>query len=178
MADKATHFGRAGEFFAMSELLLRGWNVAVPVVDVGDDAFVVDDNDKSTYRLQVKSADPRIAADGSYSASFALSRRQLRVPLEIELFYIFLMRVEDHWTFLVVPRDELASIRDRFEVAPRTGPGRTPVSDARAKTDTLQLSLDVSAAGIMGWGARLDRFVGQWPAQLGILTNVPGKRAR
>lgn len=27
----------------MSELLLRGWNVAVPVVDVGDDVFVVDD---------------------------------------------------------------------------------------------------------------------------------------
>ena len=32
MAEKATHFGRAGEFFAMSELLLRGWNVAIPVV--------------------------------------------------------------------------------------------------------------------------------------------------
>jgi hypothetical protein len=57
MADKTTHFGRAGEFFAMSELLLRGWNVAVPVVDVGDDAFVIDDNDKTTWRLQVKSAE-------------------------------------------------------------------------------------------------------------------------
>jgi hypothetical protein len=33
--EKRSHFGRAGEFFAMSELLLRGWNVAVPVVDVG-----------------------------------------------------------------------------------------------------------------------------------------------
>jgi hypothetical protein len=32
----------------MSELLLRGWNVAVPVVDVGDDVLVVDDNDKTT----------------------------------------------------------------------------------------------------------------------------------
>ncbi len=56
MAEKPTHFGRAGEFFAMSELLLRGWNVAVPVVDVGDDVFVIDDNDKTTYRVQVKSA--------------------------------------------------------------------------------------------------------------------------
>ncbi len=43
----------------MSELLLRGWNVAVPVVDVGDDVFVIDDNDKTTYRLQVKSAEPK-----------------------------------------------------------------------------------------------------------------------
>jgi hypothetical protein len=40
----------------MSEVLLRGWNVAVPVVDVGDDVFVIDDNDKTTYRLQIKSA--------------------------------------------------------------------------------------------------------------------------
>jgi hypothetical protein len=35
MADKTTHFGRAGEYFVISELLLRGWNVAIPVVDVG-----------------------------------------------------------------------------------------------------------------------------------------------
>ena len=49
----------------MSELLLRGWNVAVPVVDVGDDVFVIDDNDKTTYRMQVKSA----ASDTSGCAS-------------------------------------------------------------------------------------------------------------
>ena len=56
MTDKTTHFGRAGEYFAMSELLLRGWNVAVPVVDVGDDVFVIDDSDKKTRRLQVKTS--------------------------------------------------------------------------------------------------------------------------
>lgn len=55
MGDKkTTHFGRAGEYFAMSELLLRGWNVAVPVVD--DDVFVIDDRDKATRRLQVKTS--------------------------------------------------------------------------------------------------------------------------
>jgi hypothetical protein len=42
MADKKTHFVRAGEYYGMSELLLRGWNVAVPVVDVGDDVFVIE----------------------------------------------------------------------------------------------------------------------------------------
>ena len=56
MTDKKTHFGRAGEYFAMSELLLRGWNVAVPVVDVGDDVFVIDDRDKTTLRAQVKTS--------------------------------------------------------------------------------------------------------------------------
>lgn len=38
--NKTTHFGRAGEFFIVSELLLRAWNVAVPVVDMGDDVYV------------------------------------------------------------------------------------------------------------------------------------------
>ena len=55
-SDKKTHFGRAGEYFVMSELLLRGWNVAVPVVDIGDDVFVIDDRDKTTRRVQVKAA--------------------------------------------------------------------------------------------------------------------------
>jgi hypothetical protein len=63
MSERKTHFGRAGEYFAMSELLLRGWNVAVPVVDVGDDVFVIDDNDKTTWRLQVKASE-RIVKEG------------------------------------------------------------------------------------------------------------------
>jgi hypothetical protein len=82
--QKRTHFGRAGEFFAMSEILLRGWNVAVPVVDVGDDVFIIDDNDKRTFRLQVKSG----RVDGGV-ATFTLSRPQLRATLPIELLYMF-----------------------------------------------------------------------------------------
>jgi hypothetical protein len=92
MTDKRTHFGRAGEYFAMSELLLRGWNVAVPVVDVGDDAFVIDDRDKTTRRVQVKTAmaEPmRAKGEGAerVCASFKLSRTQLRTRQPIELFY-------------------------------------------------------------------------------------------
>jgi hypothetical protein len=35
----------------MSEFLLRRYNVAVPAVDVGDDAFVIDDRDGATWRV-------------------------------------------------------------------------------------------------------------------------------
>jgi hypothetical protein len=46
------YLGKAGQFASMSYFLMRGWNVAIPEVDVGDDLFVVDDKkglSKQTY---------------------------------------------------------------------------------------------------------------------------------
>jgi hypothetical protein len=42
MASKS-HIGKAGHLAAMAEFLLRGYNVAQPEVDIGDDIFVVND---------------------------------------------------------------------------------------------------------------------------------------
>ena len=50
------HVGKSGQLAVMSELLLRGYNVAMPEVDVGDDVFVVRDEEESVTRVQVKSA--------------------------------------------------------------------------------------------------------------------------
>jgi hypothetical protein len=50
------YHGPAGEHAVMSELLWRGWNVAIPQVDVGDDIFVVEDEQGTFYRVQVKTA--------------------------------------------------------------------------------------------------------------------------
>ena len=165
MASKTTHFGRAGEFFAMSEFLLRGWNVAVPVVDVGDDVFVIDDNDKTTYRLQVKSAEPKERPGARYSASFSLSRKQLDTISRIELFYMLLIRVSPGWRYLVFPRDELAAIREAFEKRPREGRGRPPTTDG-TDNDKLSLVVDFDEHGAMGWGVSLNAFLDQWPDQL------------
>lgn len=38
------YLGKAGQLAAMASFLVRGWNVATPEVDVGDDLFVVEDN--------------------------------------------------------------------------------------------------------------------------------------
>lgn len=37
------YLGKAGHLTVMSEFLLRGWNVAIPEIDIGDDIFVVQD---------------------------------------------------------------------------------------------------------------------------------------
>jgi hypothetical protein len=168
MSEKKTHFGRAGEYFAMSELLLRGWNVAVPVVDIGDDVFVIDDNDKTTWRLQVKAARAERTDRGVAKAKFKLSRQQLRTPLQIELFYMLLVRDGDGWRFLVLPRDKLFRAREDFVEARRLvrGSGRPPVADHEAKGDGLLLEIEIAGTRADAWGCSLSEFLDQWPAAL------------
>ena len=46
----------------MAEFLARGYNVAVPEVDRGDDLFVVRDDNGELSRIQVKSASAAYAS--------------------------------------------------------------------------------------------------------------------
>ncbi len=183
MADKKTHFGRAGEYFAMSELLLRGWNVAVPVVDVGDDVFVIDDNDRTTWRLQVKSAEGesiREADGGGVTARFNLSRAQLRTPQPIELFFMLIVRHEGAWRFLILPRVELLKVRDAYVDAGRAreGRGRRPLGDHAAKTDGLGLEVVLKGPEATGWDAPLTPYLDRWPEELAPVTGGPGAVGR
>jgi len=50
------YLGSAGQTWVMSEFLARGYNVAVPEVDRGDDLFVVQDESGDFDRIQVKTA--------------------------------------------------------------------------------------------------------------------------
>jgi hypothetical protein len=168
---KRTHFGRAGEFFAMSEILLRGWNVAVPVVDVGDDVFVIDDNDKRTFRLQVKSG--RVSKG---TATFTLSRPQLRVALPIELLYMFMLREESRWRFLLIPRVQLDELHRQYLGATRVGRGRRPKADSDAKTDGLTLQVALTVDGAQAWGVSLNEFLDRWPEWLSVLDSGPGSQ--
>jgi len=155
----------------MSELLLRGWNVAVPVVDVGDDAFIIDDRDKATRRIQVKTSTAK-ASGGGFRAVFGLSRNQLKLTQPIELFYILLMRVESRWRFLIIPRAELLKIRTTERS--KGAQGAQLKSDEDAKADQLTLAIHLEGTGARGWGETLDRFLDCWPDDIGIVTGGPG----
>jgi len=87
--------------FVMAEFLWRGWNVAIPEVDVGDDVFVVRDADGTLYRIQVKTACGTKRSYG-FSAQFNVGKHQLQTPRVPDLTYVFTTRLDDQWGPVVV----------------------------------------------------------------------------
>jgi hypothetical protein len=153
-----------------------------PVVDVGDDVFVIDDNDKTTLRLQVKTAEGEAVseADGGVKAKFTLSRTQLRTAQRLELFFMLIVRYEKEWHFLVVPRGELMKIRSAYVRAAkgRAGRGRRPLADGAARTDAVGLEVVLKHRDATGWQASLGSYLDQWPDELAPVTGGPGSVGR
>lgn len=107
------YVGRAGQLAVMGEFLLRGWNVALPEVDVGDDVFVVKDEGGDLSRIQVKTATSR-ASGKFYTAQFAIGLTQLKTPRAPDLTYVFAIRHGSNWgPYLIIGRDTL---RQEYEL--------------------------------------------------------------
>jgi hypothetical protein len=101
------YVGRAGQMAVMAEFLWRGWNVAVPEVDVGDDVFVVKDESGDLWRVQVKTATAQPQWQG-YSVQFSISLDQLEAPRIPDLVFVFAIRGSASWEpFIVIDRKTL-----------------------------------------------------------------------
>src|SRR5437764_3009417 len=119
MAERV-YVGKAGQLAVMAEFLLRGYNVAMPEVDVGDDIFVVHDEQGRLWRIQVKTALGK-AREYGHSGRFAVRLSQLRTAKTPELFYVFALRREAHWDFVIVPRRTLFTQHRIRRVGSRSG---------------------------------------------------------
>lgn len=110
MSNRANLYrGRAGQLAVMSELLWRGWNVATPQVDIGDDIFVVEDERGTFYRVQVKTSDGTQREYGC-SAQYAVPLQQLRTPKTPILIYVLALRFTEEWRdYLIIDRQTLLS---------------------------------------------------------------------
>lgn len=91
---------------------MRGWNVAIPEVDMGDDIFVVQDNNGTLRRVQVKTSTATTRKD-SFSGQFSISIRNLRNISNILVHYIFVIRHNDGWSDPVIIRQDY--LLDQFE---------------------------------------------------------------
>lgn len=90
------YLGRAGQMAVIAEFLARGYNVAVPEVDVGDDIFVVKDQSGDYSRVQVKAAVAAPTAIG-YSARYAIKLAQIQFPSSPETWFVLANRFEQRW---------------------------------------------------------------------------------
>ena len=89
----------------MSEFLIRGWNVAIPEVDIGDDIFVVQDDNGTLRRVQVKTSTSTVRKNG-FSGQFNVPLTQLRNTVGDFVHYVFVVRNNDHWTKPVIIRQD------------------------------------------------------------------------
>jgi hypothetical protein len=110
------YLAKGGEFSVVSEFLARGWNVALPLVDVGDDLFVVEDKKGIFHRIQVKTAQA-ILRKGSYSAQFSVPLKQLLNFSDPDIYYIFAVRLNDEWKDkIIILREDLSLFYEDFKI--------------------------------------------------------------
>ena len=97
------YIGKAGQLAVMGELTLRGYNVAMPEIDKGDDIFVVRDKTGTMWRLQVKRSCGR-RHQTSWRYQFRIREKAILTPQSPELHFVFVMRRRRRWRFLVMDR--------------------------------------------------------------------------
>jgi hypothetical protein len=108
MSRQHLYTGKSGQLAVMAEFLSRGYNVAVPEVDLGDDMFVVRDRDGQLSRVQVKAANAKELPGGAWGAVFKLSLRQLEQPQIPDMNYVLTVRHQERWRdFIIIDRMEL-----------------------------------------------------------------------
>jgi hypothetical protein len=117
MSKAKLYLGQAGHLYVMSELLNRGWNVAIPEVDAGDDIFVVRDSNGDLKRVQVKTATGKPLKRDGFTAQFNIRLNQLLSPITPDIHYVFVVRYNGSWKDLViVTRTELYSIHEEYNI--------------------------------------------------------------
>jgi hypothetical protein len=99
-------FAKSGEAIVTSELLSRGYNISVPVVDTGDDLYVVNDSEADLIRVQIKSANCKKKPYG-FCGQVRIKFAQLKEVKKTPLIYIFALRFESRWHYLIISRRRL-----------------------------------------------------------------------
>ncbi|HVA48991.1 MAG TPA: hypothetical protein VNH11_21695 [Pirellulales bacterium] len=144
------YVGRSGQMAVLAVLLERGYNVAVPEVDRGDDLYVVHDRSGLLYRVQVKSATGK--GKKRVSGAFNISLDQLRTPRQPDLNYVLvLMHPDGRREFLVISRSELEYLWEFQGVGHLTDHGRRIV-----------LHISFSQHGVECNGISLDKYRDNW----------------
>ena len=109
--SRVQYIGKAGHLAVMGEFAFRGYNVAMPEIDTGDDIFVVHDKTGAMWRLQVKtSSGKRNTKSSRYQ--FRIRDTAIRNAMTPELHFVFVMRQPKNWRFMIIARNVLQNYVD------------------------------------------------------------------
>lgn len=103
--------GSGAQLAVMGELTARGYVVATPSVDIGDDLLVARGNGAFSYRVQVRGRMPtRCRRLKAHYASYIVKSQQLQRAWSPELYYVFALRIGSNWEHVVISRKELLAL--------------------------------------------------------------------
>ncbi len=93
----------------MAELALRGYNVSIPEIDIGDDVLVLNHATGQLSRIQVKTATGRRLQkpDRAYRCQFSVRLDHVNDAVTAGAHYVFAARCSAAWRFLVFPKSVL-----------------------------------------------------------------------
>ena len=116
----SNYVGKAGHLAVMSELALRGYNVAMPEIDIGDDVFVVNDAAGAMWRVQVKTSRAR-RQKSSYRYQFRARLSSITTAQTPGLHFVFVMRAAERWRYAVIDRSVLNNYRTANNIGTLSG---------------------------------------------------------
>jgi hypothetical protein len=142
--------GRGGQMAVMAEFLMRGYNVAIPEVDIGDDILVVTDSSGEYAKVQVKTALAVKTREG-YSTRYTLKFTQLRTPSSPETWYVFANRLDGQWiSFVPIARQQLYDFHRLHNVG------------SLSQNSTLGLYFSYTNDSITCSGQNLSNYLNNW----------------
>jgi hypothetical protein len=165
---KNNHLGKAGHLASMGELLVLGYNTAIPEVDVGDDVFVVSDIDGTLWRMQVKTSEGRTDSNGRILTQYKLNRNQVMTKKRVDLHYVFALRHEKKWDFVVMSRNDLEAQRLLFE--------STAPKHKKEKEFLLNLVFEKNRSDVRCWGVSFGAFLNQFEKYFPKIHHGPGAK--
>ncbi len=135
---------RSGQLALMSEFLIRGINVAIPEVNVGDDIVVVRDDNDVISRIQVKTANAKPHANpANFTATFSVPLLQLEAGPP-HLVYGFIVRRRSRWEeYIIIRRSILFDLRTTHAIGSEDAAGNLilPLSFTPTTVDNKTLHL-------------------------------------
>jgi len=114
------HTGSAGQLALMSEFAYRGYNVSIPEIDQGDDAWVMNHQNGHAWRFQVKTSRPT-KQKNSARFQFNIKLSQIQNALQPDVVFALVMRVNKGWKYLIVHRQVLNNYLQAGQLGKQSG---------------------------------------------------------